>query len=32
MLSTLIWDLPFLSQPTHLVTRVDLDIFDRIAW
>jgi hypothetical protein len=23
---------PFLSQPTHFITRVDPDIFDRIAW
>jgi hypothetical protein len=23
---------PFLSQPTHFVTRVDLDIFVGIAW
>jgi hypothetical protein len=25
------WDVPFLSTSTHFITRVDLDIFDRIA-
>jgi hypothetical protein len=32
MLSTLTWDVPFLSQPTHFVTRVNPDILDGITW
>jgi hypothetical protein len=30
-LSTLTGDVPFQSQPTHFITWVDTDIFDRIA-